>query len=107
LPQLYALTPVEPTRDCVAHLFGNAADHPECVRRYPSDVTDAEWAGVRPLLPVPGWLRGRSGQPEAYCHRAILDAIRYLVDDGIRGDDLLVDDPAHGPPTGPPTPQPM
>jgi transposase len=81
---LYALTAVEPTCTCVAHLFGNAADHPECVRRYPSDVTDAEWAGVRPLLPVPGWLRGRSGQPEAYCHRAILDAIRYLVDDGIK-----------------------
>jgi transposase len=36
-------------------------------------MTDAEWAVVRPLLPVPGWLRGRGGQPEAYCHRAILD----------------------------------
>ncbi|MBK3647943.1 IS5 family transposase [Streptomyces sp. MBT33] len=47
-------------------------------------MTDAEWALVRPLLPVPGWLRGRGGQPEAYCHRAILDAIRYLVDNGIK-----------------------
>jgi transposase len=45
-------------------------------------MTDAEWAGVRPLSPVPGWTRGRGGQPEAYCHRAILDAIRYLVDNG-------------------------
>ncbi|MFJ9150319.1 transposase [Streptomyces sp. NPDC102270] len=26
---------------------------------------------------------GRDGQPEAYCHRAMLDAIRYLVDNGI------------------------
>ncbi|WP_199816474.1 transposase [Streptomyces sp. NRRL S-1448] len=42
-------------------------------------MTDAEWEAVRPLLPVPAWLRGRGGQPEAYCHRAILDAIRYLV----------------------------
>ena len=41
--------------------FGNAADHPERVRRYPSGMTDAEWAVVRPLLPVPGWLRGRGG----------------------------------------------
>jgi transposase len=41
-------------------------------------------AVVRPLLPVPGWLRGRGGQPEAYCHRQILDAIRYLVDIGIK-----------------------
>ncbi|MGW7825020.1 transposase [Streptomyces puniciscabiei] len=43
-------------------------------------MRDAEWAVVRPLLPVPGWLRGRGGRPEAYCHRAMLDAIRYLVD---------------------------
>ncbi|WUW24235.1 IS5 family transposase [Streptomyces sp. NBC_01463] len=47
-------------------------------------MTEAEWAVVRPLLPVPGWLRGRGGQPGAYCHRAILDAIRYLVDNGIK-----------------------
>ncbi|MFG2978373.1 transposase, partial [Streptomyces sp. NPDC048331] len=47
-------------------------------------MTDAEWAVVRPLLPVPGWMRGRGGQPEAYCHRALLDAIRYLVDNGIK-----------------------
>ncbi|MFI2315165.1 transposase [Streptomyces sp. CB00072] len=47
-------------------------------------MTDAEWAVVRPLLPVPGWMRGRGGQPEPYCHRAILDAIRYLVDNGIK-----------------------
>ncbi|WP_234390522.1 transposase [Streptomyces sp. MMG1533] len=33
---------------------------------------------------MPAWLRGRGGQPEAYCHRAILDAIRYLVDNGIK-----------------------
>jgi transposase len=39
---------------------------------------------VRPLLPVPAWLRGRGGQPEGYCHRAMLDAIRYLVDNGIK-----------------------
>lgn len=89
MPQSYVLAPVEfnlaaPTCDCVAHRFGNAADHPERVRRYPSDMTDAEWAVVRPLLPVPGWLRGRGGQPEAYCHRAMLDGMRYLVDNGIK-----------------------
>lgn len=54
------------------------------MRRYPSDMTDAEWAAARPLLPVPRWLRGRGGQPEGYCHRAILDAIRYLVDNGVK-----------------------
>lgn len=89
MPQLYVLAPVKfnsaaPSCDCVAHRFGNAADHSKRVRRYPSDMTDSEWAVVRPLLPVPGWLRGRGGQPEAYCHRAILDVIRYLVDNGIK-----------------------
>ncbi|WP_367573237.1 IS5 family transposase [Streptomyces globisporus] len=45
-------------------------------------MSDAEWAVVRPLLPMPGWLRGRGGHPEAYCHRTMLDAVRYLVDNG-------------------------
>jgi transposase len=63
--------------DCLAHRFGNAADNPVRERRYPTDMTDGEWAVVRPLLPMPGWLRGRGGQP-AYCHRQMLDAIRYL-----------------------------
>ncbi|GAA2564035.1 hypothetical protein GCM10010398_61020 [Streptomyces fimbriatus] len=89
LPQLYVLAPVEfdsaaPSCDCVAHRFGNAADHPERVRRYPSDMTDAEWAVVRSLPPVPGRLRSRGGQPEAYCHRAMPDAVRHLVDNGIK-----------------------
>ncbi|MFJ9646487.1 transposase [Streptomyces sp. NPDC101206] len=46
-------------------------------------MTDAEWAAIRPLLPVPAWLRGRGGQPEGYCHRQLLDAIRYPVAGGI------------------------
>lgn len=70
--------------DCLAHRFGNAADNGFRQPCYPTDMTDAEWAAIRPLLPVPGWMRGRGGQPEAYCHRAILDAIRYLVDNGIK-----------------------
>ncbi|MEU9125733.1 transposase [Streptomyces sp. NPDC048506] len=70
--------------DCLAHRFGNAADNPQRKRRYPTDMTDAEWAVVRPPLPVPGWMRGRGGQPEAYCHHAMLDAIAYLVDNGIK-----------------------
>ncbi|GHA44745.1 hypothetical protein GCM10010372_50820 [Streptomyces tauricus] len=40
-------------------------------------MTDAQWGQVRSLLPVPGRLRG---QPEVHRHRAVLDAIRYLVD---------------------------
>ncbi|MFF5483151.1 transposase [Streptomyces sp. NPDC012935] len=70
--------------DCLAHRLGNAADRAMRERQYPTDMTEAEWAVVRPLLPVPGWLRGRGGQPEAYCHRTMLDALRYLVDNGIK-----------------------
>ncbi|PCG81921.1 IS5/IS1182 family transposase [Streptomyces sp. WZ.A104] len=70
--------------DCLAHRFGNAADNGTRQPRYPTDMTDAEWARVLPLLPVPGWMRGRGGRPEAYCHRSMLDAIRYLVDNGIK-----------------------
>ncbi|WP_181794161.1 IS5 family transposase [Streptomyces sp. WELS2] len=47
-------------------------------------MSDAEWALVRDLLPVPGWLAGRGGQPEGYCHRQMIDAVRYLVDNGIK-----------------------
>nr|WP_251690843.1 transposase [Streptomyces sp. CHD11] len=47
-------------------------------------MSDAEWAVVRDLLPVPERLAGRGGRPEGYCHRQMLDAIRYLVDNGIK-----------------------
>lgn len=88
MSQFYALAPASfnsaaRSCDCIAHVYGNAADHPDRVRRYPSDMTDAEWAAVRPLLPVPAWLEGKGGQPEGYCHRQMLDAIRYLVAGGI------------------------
>ena len=58
LSLLYAPDPVRfnspaVSCDCLAHVYGNAADQPDRVRRYPSDMTDAEWAAIRPLLPVP------------------------------------------------------
>ncbi|WP_327242296.1 hypothetical protein [Streptomyces sp. NBC_01320] len=45
--------------DCLAHQFGNAADRPMREHQYPTDMSDEERAVVRPLLPVPGWMRGR------------------------------------------------
>jgi hypothetical protein len=50
--------------------------------RYPSDMTDAEWAVIEPLLPAPGWTAGHGGSPGIYCRRDIVDAIRYLVHNG-------------------------
>lgn len=77
-PRADGPSPVAPSCDCLAHRFGNAADNGTRDRRYPTDMTDAEWTVARPLLPVPGWLQGGGGRPEAYCHRAMLDAVRYL-----------------------------
>jgi len=64
--------------DCLAHRFGNAVDWPERQSRYGSDMSDAEWAVVKDLLPVPGWLAGRGGRPEGYCHRQMLDQCRVV-----------------------------
>ncbi len=88
MPSLYAPAPTEfdssaASCDCLAHPYGNAADQLDRERRHPSDMTDAEWAAIRPLFPVPAWLQGRGGQPEGHCHRQMLDAIRYLVAGGI------------------------
>ncbi|GAA3381526.1 hypothetical protein GCM10020367_73120 [Streptomyces sannanensis] len=95
---LYASEPVQfnsaaPSCDCLAHVYGNAADRPDRERRYPSDMTDTEWAAIRPLLPVPAWLQGKGGRPEGYCHRQLLDAIRYLVAGGISWRAMPADSP--------------
>jgi putative transposase len=52
------------------------------VRRYPSDTTDREWALIQPLLPVPACHTPIGGRPEKHPRRAIVDAIRYLTDNG-------------------------
>ena len=82
LPQLYrsaAKESIPDTRtcDCFAHKYGNAADNPSGGHCYPTDMRDAEWAAVREMIPKPAWAEGRGGRPEEYCHRDILDAIRY------------------------------
>ena len=51
-------------------------------RRYPSDMTGADWAVCEPLLPAPAWLAGRGGRPASWCMRDIVDAIRYLAHNG-------------------------
>jgi len=63
------------------------------VRRYPSDTTDAQWAVIDRLLPDPAWLAGRGGRPEVHCRRAIVDAIFYVVDNGIKWRALPADFP--------------
>lgn len=86
---------LSPACDCLAHRFGNAADGPVRVRCYSSDLTEAEWQVVRPLLPVPAWLQGRGGRPEGYCHRVMLDAVRHVVDNGAKWVNLPADFPPY------------
>ena len=62
-------------------------------RRYPSDTTDAQWVVIDPLLPDPAWLTGQGGRREVHCRRAIVDAIFYVVDNGIKWRALPADFP--------------
>ncbi len=48
------------------------------VKRYPSDLSDAEWHLIEPLLPQPY----RRGRPIKYPRRDILNAIFYLLRSG-------------------------
>lgn len=78
---------------CCALARFHASDQVVRARRYPSDMTDAEWAAVEAALPVPAWLAGNGGRPEKHCRRVMIDAIRYLVDNGIKWRALPVDFP--------------
>jgi transposase len=51
-------------------------------RRYPPDMTGAEWGVCEPLLPAPAWLAGCGGHPASWCMRDVVDAIRYLTHNG-------------------------
>jgi hypothetical protein len=62
-------------------------------RRYSSDTTEAQWAVIDPLLPDPAWLTGHGGRPQARCRRTIVDAIFYVVDNGITWRALPADFP--------------
>ena len=47
-------------------------------RRYPTDLTDEEWARTSPLLPKPS----RRGRPPGVDLREVMNAIRYLARTG-------------------------
>lgn len=61
--------------------------------RYSSDMTDAQWAVIEPVLPAPAWQGGRGGRPGEHCRRDVVDAIRYLVKEGITWRAMPVDFP--------------
>jgi transposase len=82
--------------DCLAHLYGNAGDRPLRKRFYDTDMSDEEWQVIRRVMPLPGWLCGRGGNPEGYCHREMFDAVRYFVSNGIKWRAVPADFPPWG-----------
>ena len=50
----------------------------EARRAYPSDLSDAEWALLAPLLPSPK----RTGRPRKWPDRVIADAVFYVLRSG-------------------------
>ena len=54
---------------------GRMADIEKKTKRYPTDLTDEEWAQIQPFLPG----RAKSGRPVETDLREVLKAIRYLV----------------------------
>jgi transposase len=62
-------------------------------RRYSTDLTDAEWAVLEPLLPAPACLTGRGGRPEKHHRRTMISAIFYAADNGCKWRNLPADFP--------------
>ena len=52
--------------------------HDRAGGRYASDLTDAEWAVIVPLLPP----RKTTGRPRTTCLRDVFDAILYIATTG-------------------------
>ena len=47
-------------------------------RRYPSDLTDAQWAELAPLVPAPK----PGGRPAKHGRREVVDAVLYVLRNG-------------------------
>ena len=77
-----SVSPVCSCLSCPTHAA--AGERPAACGFYPSSsMTDAQWKLLEPLLPPPGNTGGRGGRPEKHPRRRILDAIFYLVRNGI------------------------
>jgi putative transposase len=61
--------------------------------RYPTDLTDSQWAVLEPLLPAMLCDTELGGRPEKHRRRTMIDAMFYLVDNGIKWRALPADFP--------------
>jgi transposase len=59
---------------------------------YKSDLSDAEWPLIAPFMPA----LAKEGRPRKYEPREILNAIFYLVDNGVKWQNLPHDFPPPG-----------
>ena len=57
------------------------AQHKRPLERFETDVTDAEWALVSALLPMPS----RLGRPRCTDLREVLNAIQFMLGTGCQG----------------------
>ena len=60
---------------------------------YPSDLTDAQWLRLEPLLTVARGGRHGGGRPRKYALRRIVDAMLYVVKTGCQWRQMPVDFP--------------
>jgi transposase len=60
---------------------------------YPSDLTDAQWAKLEPLLQEPVGNRHAGGRPRKYALRRVTDAVLYVVKTGCQWRQMPVDFP--------------
>lgn len=81
---------------------GATAGRPSCececgcaqrVPRYPTDLTDEQWAVLEPVLPVMLCQTELGGRPEKHWRRTMIDAMFYVVDNGIKWRALPADFP--------------
>jgi transposase len=77
-----SVSPVCSCVSCPTHASA-AGRPPACGFSPSSSLTDAQWALLEPLLPPPGNTAGRGGRPEKHPRRRVLDAIFYLVRNGL------------------------
>lgn len=59
---------------------GRMAEIERKTKRYPTDLTDEEWAGIEPFLPRPA----RTGRGREVDLREVVNAIRYVARTGVR-----------------------
>jgi transposase len=60
---------------------------------YPSDLTDAQWTKLEPLLREPFGNRHAGGRPRKYPLRRVTDAVLYVVKTGCQWRQMPVDFP--------------